>query len=192
VRCHHVWSWFEIYSSSYFWYRNSGPYLEAYTNSRNPPRNSNAQIEASISNSGLIISQILPGQCVNMYGVVAGIWVSESGNRTVHCKWNVPSEDRLFNWPYASLMCRVHNFGPSLLWMSRSELWVTTGREGIRDVAFWSPGVALETTPVEQRDESNIPNSTLKSTDKSELHTFPSYEIFIQALACVWVQRPCS
>jgi hypothetical protein len=49
---------------------------------------------------------------------------------------------------------------------------VTAVCEGIRDAVLRSPGVALETTPVEQADESDMPHDTLKSTDKSERHTF--------------------
>jgi hypothetical protein len=66
----------------------------------------------------------------------------------------------------------MHNFGPSVLGLSESERWVTTVHEGIRDAVLRSPGVAWETTPVEQTDEANMPHHTLKSIDKSERHTF--------------------
>ena len=39
---------------------------------------------------------------------------------------------------------------------------MTSGCEGIRDATLWSPGVALETTPVERTDESKVPDGTLK------------------------------
>jgi hypothetical protein len=65
----------------------------------------------------------------------------------------------------------VHNFGPSVLGLSESERWVTAVCEGIRDAVLRWPGVALETTPVEQADESDMPHGTLKSADKSERHT---------------------
>jgi len=59
-----------------------------------------------------------------------------------------------------------------VLGMSESERWVMAVREGIRDAVLRSPGVALETTPVEQTDELDMPHDALKSTDKSERHTF--------------------